>query len=79
MKEVIDFGSNYAQGSVILYRGEIYSYWDEGCTRYVFTNQDKTKVIKIPKENSLQEYNDREYEIYNQSREEDRDKMAMTT
>jgi hypothetical protein len=80
MKELVEQvkANNPCLGSIIAFKGVVYSYWDEGCTRYVFTNEDQTKVIKIPKDGFSQMYNDSEYETYSTATEEDRDKMALT-
>lgn len=80
MKELVEQvkANNPCLGSIIVFQGVVYSYWDEGCTRYVFTNEDQTKVIKIPKDGFSQRFNDSEYETYNNSAEEDRGKMALT-
>lgn len=80
MKELVEQvkTNNPCIGSTIVFQDVVYSYWDEGCTRYVFTNEDQTKVIKIPKDGFSQMYNDSEYETYNTATEEDRDKMALT-
>ena len=79
MNEIINQGANYAKGSVIMYQQEVYKYWDEGNTRYVFINKDKTKVIKLPKDSWCHQFNQSEFDVYNNSSEEDRDKMALTT
>lgn len=62
----------------IMHQGEIYSYFDEGCTRYVFTNEDKTKVIKLEKERRNNHFNELEDEIYKNASEENKKLMAET-
>lgn len=63
-----------AENTVFLHKGEVYTYFDEGCTRFVYANQDRTKVIKIEKCPNFA--NQEEYEIYENSPEQD--KMAET-
>lgn len=62
----------------IMHQGEIFSYFDEGCTRYVFANEDKTKVIKLEKERRNNHYNELENEIYENALEENKKLMAKT-
>lgn len=64
---------------VVLYKGEAFSFFDAGLTRYVFTNEDKTKVIKFLIEDRMFDYNELECEIYDNAREEDKKQMAKTT
>jgi len=63
---------------VILYKGETYTYFDEGLTRYVFTNADKTTVIKILIEKKSFDFNKEEIEIYENASEEKKKKLAKT-
>lgn len=63
---------------VIIYKGEVYSYFDSGLTRYVFVNPDKTKVIKLLINKFSKEYNEEEIEIYKNASEEMRKEMAET-
>lgn len=67
-----------ARGMAILHQGEVFKYFDEGLTRYVFTNNDRTKVIKLLKGNS-KDYNVEEANIYNKASDEDKANMAHTT
>lgn len=65
---------------VILYKDEAYTFFDTGLTRYVFTNKDKTKVIKILIENreGRFDYNEEEFEIYQNASDEKRKELACT-
>jgi hypothetical protein len=63
---------------VILYKGEAYTFFDNGLTRYVFANADKTKVIKILIKKDSYDYNEEEFDIYNNASESNRTKMAKT-
>ena len=67
-----------AMDMAIMYQGEVFSYFDEGFTRYVFTNKDKTKVIKLHKERRGKDYNQDEADIYKNSNDEERKQMAIT-
>lgn len=64
----------------ILYKGEVFTYFDMGLTRYVFVNADKTKVIKILIEKSKygHDYNLEESEIYENASDEKKLQMAKT-
>jgi hypothetical protein len=62
----------------IMYQNEMFSYFDEGCTRFVFTNKDKTKVIKLVKTPNNNHFNELEDEIYQNAREGDKKLMAKT-
>lgn len=60
----------------VLYKEELYDYFDEGLTRKVYVNQNKTKVIKLCIDSLY--HNKKEFEIYKEFSEEDRDQMALT-
>lgn len=66
--------------SPILYKGEAFTFFDSGLTRYVFANDDKTKVIKIliEKEVGRFDYNKEESEIYTNASDEKKAKLAKT-
>ncbi len=67
--------------SVILYKGEIFTYFDSGLTRYVFVNEDKTKVIKICIETTAFEeyhYNVEENGVYQRANDTTKKQMAKT-
>ena len=63
---------------VILYKGEAFTFYDMGLTRYVFTNGDNTKVIKILIEKEHFDYNLEEGDIYKNASDEVKSKMART-
>lgn len=63
----------------IIYKDEVYTYFDSGLTRHVFVNPDKTKVIKILIDKYSKEYNEEEVEIYLNASEERRKEMAKTS
>lgn len=65
-------------GDVILYKGEAFTFFDEGGTRYVYTNADKTKVIKVLIDSHLFDFNKDEAEIYNNASPEIKATMAKT-
>ena len=64
----------------ILYKGELFTYFDMGLTRYVFVNDDKTKVIKILIEQSRHghDFNQEELDIYNNAKPEKQKQLAKT-
>lgn len=62
----------------ILYKGEAYTYFDSGLTRYVFVNKDKTKVIKLLIEKDSFDFNLEESEIYNNASDERKKELAKT-
>lgn len=65
------------KSSTILYKGEAYTFFDEGLTRYVFVNNNKTKVIKLLIDNAY-DFNKLEAEIYNKASEEVKKEFAHT-
>lgn len=67
-----------AQSTVIFHKGEVFTYFDEGLTRYVYVNADKTKVIKI-EHTAYSKFNQLEFDIYNEANAEIKDQMAETT
>lgn len=67
-----------ARSMVIMYQGEMFTYFDEGCTRYVFKNKDKTKVIKLLKSEMGKNYNQEEADIYHNATDRQRNEMAVT-
>lgn len=70
-----------AQGTLIMHNNELFKYWDEGCTRYVYVNEDRTKVIKIHKERDFcrHSFNQEEVNAYNNASEEDKLLMVKPT
>ena len=72
MKERLENYINKAvelKEDAILYKNELFTYYDSGLTRKVFVNQDKTKVIKININNDF-DYNLEEWQIYVSASEE---------
>ena len=62
----------------ILYKGEVFTFFDSGLTRNVFANDDKTLVIKLLIEKQYKDYNLEEAEIYENASEDVRKEMAET-
>lgn len=64
----------------ILYKGEVFTYFDSGLTRHVFTNESKTKVIKLLIDNREfnHDFNKEEVDIYTNASEETRKQLAKT-
>ena len=80
--QVIDILENkisveQARNMVIIHQNEAFTYFDEGCTRFVFVNKDKSKVIKINKSNS-KNFNQDEIDIWDGASEETRKDFAKT-
>ena len=67
-----------ARKMVILHKGELFTFFDEGTSRFVFSNDDDTKVIKILKNDSTN-FNTEEVRIYTEANEEDKIRMVETT
>jgi hypothetical protein len=67
------------QSQAILYKGELYTYFDSGLTRHVFVNKDRTKVIKILIDKHSVDYNLEEVEIYKNATAEIKAQMTPTT
>lgn len=55
----------------VLYKGEVYTFFDEGLTRKVFVNSDNTKVIKFLLNDDGRNFNKDEYDIYYESSEKE--------
>lgn len=68
-----------AKSMVIMHKGEVYQFFDEGTSRHVFVNADETKVIKILKIEKSFDFNKQELEIYNDATDEDKKQMVVTT
>jgi hypothetical protein len=62
----------------IFYDNEVFTYFDEGLTRYVFVNEDKTRVVKILIDANSKDFNLDEAERYENASEEVRKEMAET-
>ena len=70
-----------ARSMVLFHKGENFTYFDEGCTRYVYVNEDESKVIKIDKRLSQYDnkWNELENDIYKNANREDRELMVPTS
>lgn len=66
------------KSQAIMYKGELYTYFDKGLTRYVFVNKDKTRVIKLLIDKNGKNYNEEEADIYNDASDELKSKFAET-
>jgi len=79
IENIISNENNHSiKNQVILYKNETFSFFDAGLTRYVFVNQQKTKVIKLLIKNNCHNYNIDEFEVYQNSSEEIKNEMAKT-
>lgn len=65
-------------GQAVFYKGEIFTYFDTGLTRFVFTNKDKTKVIKLLIHKDSKDYNLEEKQIYDNASEVVKNELAKT-
>ena len=68
-----------AKSMVIMHKGEAYTFFDEGCTRHVYANEDQTKVIKLLQRDTGINYNQEEYDIYTKASDEVKEEMVTTT
>lgn len=66
-----------AKQLLVLHNNEVFKFFDEGCTRYVYVNKDKSKVVKINKDTCLNS-NQEESEIYQSAETADKELMAVT-
>ena len=62
----------------IIYKGEAYTFFDTGLTRFVFTNKDKTKVIKLLIDKRGMDFNLEESYIYDNASDEKKLELAKT-
>ena len=62
----------------IIYKGEAYTFFDTGLTRFVFTNKDKTKVIKLLIDKRGMDFNLEESDIYDNASDEKKLELAKT-
>lgn len=67
-----------ARSLAIMHNGEVFTYYDEGCTRYVYINKDESKVIKIDKTRGSNKWNQDEIDIYEKASEEKKTQMVPT-
>lgn len=73
--EVKQISISEAKQMVLLHEGEIYTYFDKGCTRFVYTNEENTKVLKMNIGDCIN-YNEDEVKIYENASDEDKKRMA---
>ena len=66
-----------AKSLTILFQGEAYTYYDEGLSRFVFVNKDKTQVVKLQFLESAK-WNEEENNIYLNSSLDDKKYLAKT-
>ena len=80
IQKIIDLNQNQNinEETILFHDNEMFQYYDEGMTRFVFVNEDKTKVIKILKSNNSFDYNKEENDIYQNAQEEIKKEMAET-
>jgi hypothetical protein len=64
MKLEINWGDELKRESSILYKGEVWDYFDEGLSRRVYVNSERTKVVKFLIEPMGVDYNEIENRIY---------------
>ncbi len=70
--------ANEVKNQVIIYKGEAFTYFDTGLTRFVFANKDKTKVIKLLISKNNHDFNLEEAQIYKAASVEKKKQMAKT-
>lgn len=66
-----------ARQLAIFHNGQVFTFFDEGCTRFVYVNSDMTKVLKMNK-CSIVDANSEEFSIYENANEVDKSQMAVT-
>jgi len=64
MKLEINWGDELKGESSVLYKGEVWDYFDEGLSRKVYVNAERTKVVKFLIEPMGVDYNEIENRIY---------------
>jgi hypothetical protein len=74
-----EFTLQEAKNLIVMHKGETYTFFDEGCTRHVFVNEDHTKVIKLLQRETGKDYNEEENEIYENASDEVKEQMAETS
>ena len=65
-----------ARETVVFHNGEAFKYFDEGCTRYVYVNENRTKVVKLLK--GIGDWNEEEFSIYENAKTDEVKEMAET-
>jgi hypothetical protein len=64
MKLEINWDDGLKKENSVLYKGEVWDYFDEGLSRRVYVNSDRTKVVKFLIEPMGVDYNEIENRIY---------------
>jgi len=77
IEQILEIDKRDNKQDVILYKGEAWCYFDSGLTRHVFTNKNKTKVIKFLIEKDHYNFNKEEFDVYEKAK--DRQYLAFTT
>ena len=77
IEQIIQQDTRVAEDA-IYYNNEVFTYFDEGLTRHVYTNDDKTKVIKVLINKDSYDYNKEEIDIYENANDEPKALMAET-
>lgn len=72
------FSLDEARSMAIMHNGEIFKYFDEGCTRYVYINESETKVIKIDKNKHSNKWNEEEIDCFKNASDDDKRLMVKT-
>lgn len=67
------------KNDAILYKGEVFTFFDSGLTRHVYVNDSKTKVIKVLIEKHSIDYNQVEVDVYNRASDETKKQLAETS
>lgn len=70
IENVISFNELKKSNDVVIYKNEVFYYFDTGLSRKVYVNEEKTKVIKI-EINDYPYHNKKEFEIYKNSNQKD--------
>ena len=64
MKLEINWDDGLKKENSVLYKGEVWDYFDEGLSRRVYVNSDRTKVVKFLIEPMGVDFNEIENRIY---------------
>lgn len=75
----VNTATNISKSDVILVNGEAFTYKNQGLTRIVFVNKDKTQIVKIPLDKIHQIHNDNEAKLWEKADETRRAELAETT
>lgn len=66
------------RGDSVLYKGEVWDYYDSGLSRVVYVNSDRTKVVKFLIEELGVNHNRVEFDIYDKADETTRSELVTT-